>query len=238
MKLNWSKLFYGYTIFSMVSSVLYLSLLFIIPDFFISHGLYVRSTSDYSLMLVQCILGLFALHLPNLIKKRFKIEPPSFMLIMFTVFMYCAIFLGEVRSFYYRVPYWDSVLHMFSGGMLGALGFSIVSILNDSDEIMVSLSPAFVAFFSFCFALTLGVAWEIYEFSFDGFLGLNMQKFMLEDGSMLIGRLALLDTMKDLIVDAVGAFIMTLIGYVSLRYNKGWVESWLFCVDKEKNQNE
>lgn len=237
MKKKWSELFYGYTIFSLVSSIIYLSLLFIFPSFFINLGLYTRSTSDYSLMLVQCILGLVALHLPNIIKRRFKIEPPSFMLIMFTIFMYCAIFLGEVRSFYYKVPHWDSILHMFSGGMLGALGFSFISILNDSEEITMSLSPVFVAFFSFCFALTLGVFWEIYEFSFDGILGLNMQKFMLENGTMLIGRAALQDTMKDLVVDAIGAFIMTLIGYISLRYDKGWVESWLVNINREKKHD-
>lgn len=234
MKRDWSKLFYGYTMISLIASILFLSLLFMFPDFFMNHGLYTRSTSDYCLMLVQCILGVFALHLPNIIKRRLKIEPPGFMLIMFTVFMYCAIFLGEVRSFYYKIPSWDTILHMFSGGMLGALGFSIISILNDSEEITISLSSAFVSFFAFCFALTLGTVWEIYEFLFDGFLGLNMQKFMLEDGTILLGRVALMDTMKDLIVDAMGAFVMTLIGYISLKYDKGWVESWLLIIHREK----
>ena len=36
----------------------------------------------------------------------------------------------------------------------------------------------------------------------------------------LIGRVALADTMMDLVVDAVGAFIMSVIGYISLKYNK------------------
>ena len=31
-------------------------------------------------------------------------------------------------------------------------------------------------------------------------------------------------TMKDLIVDALGAFVMSSIGYVSLKYNRGWLE--------------
>lgn len=33
--------------------------------------------------------------------------------------------------------------------------------------IPVSMSPAFVALFTFCFALTLDVLWEIYEFTVD-----------------------------------------------------------------------
>ena len=65
---------------------------------------------------------------------------------------------------------------------------------------------------------------EIYEFTFDGILRLNMQKFMLENGTQLIGRAALLDTMKDLIVDCLGAFIMSFVGYLSLRYKTGFIE--------------
>ena len=46
----------------------------------------------------------------------------------------------------------------------------------------------------------------------------------LENGTQLIGRAALTDTMIDLFVDAVGALIMSIIGYISLKYNKGWIE--------------
>lgn len=233
-KRDWSKIIYGYVLFSMIASIIFIGTMFIFPEFFIKNNLIVGTPSDYSLMFVQCILGLVALHLPNIIKRRLKIEAPGLMLVMFTVFLYCAIFLGEVRSFYYKLSYWDTVLHTFSGGMLGALGFSIISILNDSEDVTFKLTPAFVAVFAFCFALTLGTFWEIYEFSFDGILGLNMQKFMLENGTQLVGRLALMDTMKDLIVDAVGAGVVTLIGYVSLKYKKGWVESWLLSRNKDK----
>ena len=96
----------------------------------------------------------------------------------------------------------------------------------------MNLSPLFVVIFSFCFAVTLGVVWEIYEFTFDGVLGLNMQKFALESGEALIGRAALVDTMKDLIVDALGAFIMSIIGYISLKYKKGWIEKLQVKIDK------
>ena len=79
----------------------------------------------------------------------------------------------------------------------------------------------------------MGVLWEIYEFSFDGLLGLNMQKFALENGANLVGRMALRDTMKDLIVDSVGAFIVSLIGYISIKYKKGWLDKLLITKVKE-----
>ena len=125
--------------------------------------------------------------LPGMLEHKLKIEIPSNMLILYTIFLYSAIYLGEVKSFYYNVPNWDNILHTFSGAMIGALGFSIVTLLNKTEEVPMNLSPLFVALFSFCFAVTLGVVWEFYEFTFDGLLGLNMQKFALEDGTQLIG---------------------------------------------------
>lgn len=49
---------------------------------------------------------------------------PSGMELAFLLFLFGAIYLGEVRGFYFRIPYWDTILHAFSGGMLGALGFT------------------------------------------------------------------------------------------------------------------
>ena len=192
-----------------------------------AEGFYARPRSEYVLMLIQCILGVVAMLIPNMLTKRFKLEIPNNMLVLYTLFLYGAIYLGEVKSFYYTIPHWDTILHTFSGAMLGALGFSFVSLLNKEERIPVQLSPVFVAICAFCFAVTLGVFWEIYEFTFDGLLGLNMQKFALEGGEDLIGRAAVIDTMKDLIVDSVGAFVMSFIGYISLKYKKGWVEKLL-----------
>lgn len=179
-------------------------------------------------MLSQSVLGVVVMILPSIFSKKLNIVIPSNMMILYVIFLYCAIFLGEVRSYYYEVPHWDTILHAFSGAMLGALGFSFVTLLNKTDKIPLNLSPAFVALFAFCFAVTLGVIWEVYEFTFDGVLGLNMQKFMLEDGTMLVGRIALQDTMKDLIVDSIGAALMAALGYLSLKYKTKFVEKFHF----------
>lgn len=195
-----------------------------------------RVKADYVLMFIQCVLGIIAFFIPSIITKKFKIEIPSNMYIVYVVFLYAAIFLGEVGNFFYKVPHWDIILHTFSGAMLGALGFSVVNIFNKDENISVKLSPAFVALFAFEFAITLGVIWEIYEFTFDGLLGVNMQKFALEDGTQLIGRAALADTMEDLIVDAVGAFTMAVVGYISLKYKKGWIEKLI--IKKKSNEME
>lgn len=60
-----------------------------------------------------------------------------------------------------------------------------------------------------------------------------MQKFALENGSNLLGRAALMDTMKDLIVDSLGALAMSILGYISIKYKKGWLDKLLITEQKE-----
>jgi uncharacterized membrane protein YjdF len=65
--------------------------------------------------------------------------------------------------------------------------------------------PIAVAFVAFCFAVTIGCAWEIFEFGMDQIFGLNMQKT------------GLVDTMWDLIVDMIGAAIGATAGFFFLK---------------------
>mgnify|MGYP001209328769 FL=1 len=218
-----SKIVSGIVFISLVLSVIYI----IVRIIMVSTGIRDRGDrpeSEYVLMLLQCTLGIVMMLLPGIISKKFSIQIPSQMYITFVVFLYCAIYLGEVRSFYYQFRHWDTILHAVSGVMLGALGFSFVLLLNDTEKVPVNISPLFVSLFAFCFSIMLGVMWEFYEFTFDGLLGLNMQKFALEDGTMLVGRQALEDTIKDLFVDTIGALIISVIGYISIKYKKGWIE--------------
>lgn len=80
----------------------------------------VRSREDYVLMLLQCLLGIVAIVLPLRLIRQKTLQIPRVMLVLYIAFLYCAIFLGEVRSFYYAVPQWDTILHTMSGAMLGA----------------------------------------------------------------------------------------------------------------------
>lgn len=183
----------------------------------VNAGTHSKVKSDYVLMLLQCLLGLFVTLLPSIIERRFSIDIPDTMEILYFIFLFCAIYLGEVQNFYYLIPNWDTVLHAFSAAMLGSLGFSLVTMLNDAERVKVDLSPLFIALFAFCFALAAGAIWEIYEYSFDGLFNLNMQKFAMQNGTPFIGHMALTDTMYDIIVDAVSALITSIIGYCSIK---------------------
>lgn len=221
-----SKIISSIVFLSLVASIAYIVVrIIMVPGGVQTDG--ERPESEYILMLLQCSLGAFIMFLPGIISRKFSIQIPSNMYIMFVLFLYCAIYLGEVQSFYYQFKHWDALLHGFSGAMLGALGFSLITLLNKSERVPIYLSPVFVALFSFCFAIMLGVLWEIYEYIFDGLLGLNMQKFALSDGTQLVGREALSNTMKDLIVNTIGALFMSIAGYISLKYKKGWIDKFL-----------
>ena len=188
----------GFILFvSLVLSVVYSFIRFCMaPAEPLDDQMYEKVKADYLLMFVQCLLGTVVMMLPSVLAKRFQVVVPNAIVILYFVFLYCAIYLGEMHNFYYVVPHWDTILHAFSGAMLGALGFILVNLLNQDQHIRVSLSPFFVAVFAFCFALTVGALWEIYEFSFDALLGLNMQKHTTEAGVALVGTKALADTMK------------------------------------------
>lgn len=69
----------------------------------------------------------------------------------------------------------------------------------------------------------VGALWEIFEFTMDSLIGMSMQKPMLGDPSGLI------DTMSDLIVDAFGALIISILGWRYLKNNeqKSFLERWI-----------
>ncbi len=185
-----------------------------------------RPKGDYVLMLVQCILGTIVIHIPSILTHKAKIDIPVPLYVLYIIFLYCAIFLGELGSFYHKVQHWDDILHGMSSVMTGFFGYMLIAILNREAKRKLHLSPFFVALFAFCFSVTIGAVWEIYEFAFDTMLGLNMQKFMDMQGAMFEGQAALFDTMKDLIVDTIGAAIATVVGLMSV-HCRGWVHGYL-----------
>lgn len=234
-KINFSKALYYFVLCSFMVPIAFLIYRISTVDAgVVGEGM--KSRADYILMLVQCALGILVIHLPSFLGKKLKFEVPTALYIMYIIFLYCAIFLGEVQSFYYNVPHWDDILHFFSSMMTGMFGFMLISIINEDKHVAINLSPFFVSLFAFSFSMMLGGLWEIYEFTFDGVLKLNMQKFMLEDGTPLVGRAALADTMKDIIVDGCGALLASAFGFFSLKQKKGW--AYTFITSKKAHKKE
>ena len=198
-----------------------------------------------------CILTLILLMLPVLVEHKFGIDIPSALEITLVLFIFAAEILGEMQSYYVNVPHWDTILHTISGFIYAAVGFAMVDILNKNKRISFNLSPLCLAFVAFCFSMTIGALWEIFEFSIDTLFNKDMQKdtivhhitsVMLDptrsnipitisginevylNGEALgLGGyldIGLIDTMKDLIVNLIGAVVFSIIGYFHVK-NRG-----------------
>ena len=200
-----------------------------------------------------CALSLLLLVMPSIISKKLKIVLPSALEIVILLFIFAAEILGEINSFYVRVPHWETMLHTINGFLCAAIGFALVDMMNRNDRFTFQLSPLYLAIVSFCFSMTVGVLWEFFEFSGDYFLGMDMQKDTIvtaihtvnldptltntvihvwdiadvilvhSDGSqqaMGLGGyldIGIIDTMKDLFVNFIGAVVFSCIGYVYVK---------------------
>jgi len=195
-----------------------------------------------------CILTLILFTFPTLISKKYKIKLPKTFEIIVYLFIYSGEILGEIQNFYGVFVHWDTILHTINGFLCGAIGFSLVDILNNDNTFHIKMTPLFMALVAFSFSMTIGVLWEFGEFTVDNIFITDMQKdrivkkissvkinkenenipVILEDikkteikykdnqkieidGYLEIG---LIDTMKDLFVNLLGAAVFSIIGYL------------------------
>ncbi|NLL45894.1 MAG: hypothetical protein GX250_03675 [Clostridiales bacterium] len=197
-----------------------------------------------------CLLTLFLFTLPSFVEKRLKIDVPNTLEIMILLFIFAAEILGEIREYYIIYSYWDTMLHTVNGFLCGAIGIALIDILNRSDRFVFRLSPFFGAMVAFCFSMTIGVLWEFFEFAMDTFFQMDMQKdtivpivrsvmlhpegrnipVVVEVESLVVNGvdwnlggyldIGLIDTMKDLLVNFVGAAVFSVVGFFYIK-NRG-----------------
>jgi hypothetical protein len=201
-----------------------------------------------------CVLSLVLMLLPSIVQKRLCITLPSTLEIIILLFIFAAEILGELASFFVRVPNWDTMLHTVNGFLCAAVGFALVDMINRNERFSMKLSPVYLALVAFCFSMTVGVLWEFFELAADNIMGLDMQKdtviktinsvaldptlsnkvihirdisdviIVHSDGTQealgLGGYLdiGLYDTMKDLLVNFVGAVVFSVIGYFYVKH--------------------
>ena len=166
---------------------------------------------------------LLATFIPRFFGHKLNVAVPVEFEFLTVVFIYLSLFLGEVGGYYHVYWWWDLMLHLASGFIAGIFGFVLVYVLNEHDEIGMQLKPGFVAFFAFLFSLGFGVMWELFEFSMDEVFDMNMTKTGLDD------------SMQDLFVALIGAFVISMTGYGYLkRKNKaGFFEKWIYKFVKQ-----
>lgn len=193
------------------------------------------------------ILTLILFMVPQFLDKKLSVTIPVGLETVILIFIFSAEILGEINAFYVKIPIWDSILHTTNGFLMAAIGFALIDLFNRSEKFSIKMSPYFVAFFAFCFSMTVGVLWEFFEFSMDQFFGLDMQKdwivtainsvklnpiganvpIHVDVQSVVINGeqwnlggyldIGLIDTMKDLSVNFIGAVVFSVIGILYLK---------------------
>lgn len=219
-----------------------------------------------------CALTLVLFLVPAFFQKNFGIELPSTLEIIIMLFIFAAEILGELGSFYVRVPLWDTMLHTVNGFLCAAIGFSLVDLLNRNNRFKFHLSPLYLSIVAFCFSMTIGVLWEMFEFGADMLLQTDMQKDFvvntissvsldptLSNKAVIIDGInevyingeplglggyldiGIIDTMKDLIVNFVGAVVFSIIGffYVKSRGRSKFAKRFIPTVaEEDENKQE
>lgn len=149
----------------------------------------------------------------GLLRKIGKIEISDVLHCMIILFMFGTQYLGTILDVYGKIPLWDALLH----GLSGILFFYIALTLIKEIEKRTNTKTNFVIsmLLAFCFVLSIGVVWELFEFCMDKFFSQNMQRTLGE-----IGQNAIIDTMSDLFAATIGAILATIIEIYKMKRRK------------------
>ena len=172
-----------------------------------------------------CVLTLILFSIPSFIERTVRIDIPDTLEVIILLFIFAAEILGEIQAYYVQFPYWDTMLHTLNGFLCAAIGFSLLDILNRDERLAFKLSPVYLAVVAFCFSMldpaggntpvAIHDITDVIVITADGAqhpLGLG--------GYLDIG---ILDTMKDLFVNFIGAVVFSFIGYFYVKNRgKGW----------------
>ena len=185
--------------------------------------------------LFLCGLALLLLYISPFVRTKFNLRIPAPIHIAVALFIIVHFVLGEIFRFYdYNIGF-DKMLHISGGIIIALCGFSVVNGLHKTDKGEARLSPLLVAMFSFCFAATIFVLWECYEFLFDIIFKTNMQRWQddftngIHGGRYWQGS-GLTDTMWDMLVGMAAAAVVCLVCGLLLKKNTDLTQ---ICITKE-----
>lgn len=169
------------------------------------------------------IVVLLLTFVPALLERQLRVQLPIEVSLFVCLFLFASFALGEVRGFYEQVWWWDLALHGSSALVTGLIGFLAVYVFYMTYRIRIA--PIYVAAVSFGAAVTVGTLWEIFEFMMDRSFGFNMQKS------------GLVDTMTDLMVNALGALVAAAVGFYYVRQGNILVGRQLLSTLIERGRN-
>ena len=196
MDKNYSKIKYGLVVFGI------LCLTYNLWEFFTAK----YSTKQGVTFVIECLLGIGLIFLPDLVNKFLKIIMPPTIVYFYWFFLFISVFLGTSLHMISIISFWDKILHFVSPMLLTAVGYGIAAFLLKKTK-YADVSPWLFLLFGFAFAGLCGV-------------------YNMSNGQPFIGRAALMDTMGDLFTNTLGAFVMGVYTYIRSKGNPEYLENY------------
>ncbi len=174
------------------------------------------SHENIKLQIISNFVATFAWEIIQLYPRKLLLSEISPKFQNFTVVqVFLASFLGAFKDFYYTVWWWDSAVHVIGGGMCVIIGYEIVTALQKHYKSAIPVGILIFAAFGFSFFA--GTLWEIFEFLFDQLTGSDSQHWNYANAentyslfSYTPERFPLMDTMIDMICNAIGTIATTI----------------------------
>lgn len=195
--------------------------------------------------ILQIVVSLALINIPLFMQERLGFRIPVMFHVIVSIFVLCAVWLGEVVGLYDFIKWWDDALHALSGVVISLLGFTFVYGISNIKNNYIKLSPMFILIVSFCFTLALLTLWEIFEFAMDSFFGTNMQRWQdgLTDNNTNINLSGgwqqgsgLIDTMVDVLVGVGGALLTVIICGIVASHKTNFIK--YFVLQRNTNKTE
>ncbi len=129
---------------------------------------------------------------------------------MLNIIIFVGIVIGSYMGFFDSIFWFDNMMHILSGFVCAVFGYDFAVIIQRKKG---TCAPTLAAIFALMFALSIAVGWEFYEFLMDTLHGTNLQlakegaetaMFDLSKYNNEYGYLGLVDTMTDMMMNAVG----------------------------------
>ena len=134
-------------------------LVFIIKEFINKNYLI---ASLFLIVLITFIIGIY-------IKKKYRKH-----IYFFEYLFYLTIFVYEFNLLYKNVPFWDTGMHALTGYI--SVIFILLIFLNLKKKKNIKIFPFLISFYGFCFSLSVGFVFELYEYTNDKLIFKDMQK--------------------------------------------------------------
>ena len=162
-----------------------------------------------------CVLTLTLLYVPSWLQVKLRIELPPPLEITILCFIFAAEILGEVNAYYERVAHWDTMLHTLNG-FLAAFCFSMtIGVLWEFFEFFMDwffgmdMQRDTVVHVIHSAALDMTHSNKVVTIP-------DIQDVVINGESLGMGGyldIGLIDTMKDLFVNFIGAVVFSVAGF-------------------------